>query len=394
MRACHVVASINRNIGGPAVTVPRLAAALAARGMEIRLATLDYPEHGPQTTAPGVTLTSLPTTARNRLGRGWSPAFHHALTTLARQQLDIIHNHGLWMFPNLYARQVALAARVPLVISPRGMVEQWSLGRSRWKKWLVWHAFEKTNLARAAMFHATSTEEAASIRALGLRQPIAMIPNGIEIPDADAAGDRALLERRFPELRGRRWLLFLSRLHPKKGVLELLRVWQRLHAQFPDWHLVLAGPDLDGYSATVRAAVGDLQLPECVTLTGMLAGEMKDSAWAGAELFVLPTYSENFGVAVAEALAHGCPALTTRGAPWRGLTEQRCGWWIEMTEAELASALNIALQLPAEERRAMGAQGRDWMRRDFSWAGIAQQMEAAYAHLLGHGPRPDCVLVA
>lgn len=390
MRVCHVVASVNRNIGGPAISVPRLASALAARGVESRLATLDYPEHGPQTPVPGAALTSLPTTALNRLGRGWSPAFHHALTTLARQGLDVLHNHGLWMFPNLYARRVALAAKIPLVISPRGMVEQWSLGRSRWKKWFVWHAFEKTNLARAALFHATSHDEVASIRALGFRQPIAMIPNGIEIPEAGAAGDRTLLEQQFPELRNRRWLLFLSRLHPKKGVLELLRVWQRLQAQFPDWQLVLAGPDLDGYSATVRAAVNDLQLSARVTLTGMLAGELKDAAWAGAELFVLPTYSENFGIAVAEALAHGCPALTTRGAPWRGLVEQRCGWWIEMTEAELTAALAAALQLPAEERRALGGRGRDWVRRDFSWAGIAERMASAYAHLLGQGPRPDC----
>jgi glycosyltransferase involved in cell wall biosynthesis len=392
MRVCHVVASINRDIGGPAISVPRLASALAARGVESHLATLDYPEHGPQTQVPGATLTSLPTTTLNRLGRGWSPAFHHALTALARQGLDVLHNHGLWMFPNHYARQVAVTAGVPLVISPRGMVEQWSLGRSRWKKWLVWHAYEKANLAHAAMFHATSHEEAASIRALGLRQPIAMIPNGIEIPEASAFGDRALLERKFPELRGRRWLLFLSRLHPKKGILELLRVWQRLHAQFSDWHLVLAGPDLDGYTATIRAAVNDLRLTARVTLTGMLAGELKDAAWAGAELFVLPTYSENFGLSVAEALAHGCPALTTHGAPWRGLTEQSCGWWIEMAESELATALATALQTPAEERRAMGVRGRDWMRRDFSWAGIAERMEACYAHLLGQGPRPDCVL--
>ena len=390
MRVCQVVASINRNIGGPAISVPRLASALATRGVESRLATLDYPGHGPQTSVPGASVTSLPTTALNRLARGWSPAFHHALTALARQGLDVLHNHGLWMFPNHYARQVAVAANVPLVISPRGMVEQWSLGRSRWKKWLVWHGFEKTNLARAALFHATSHEEAASIRALGLHQPIAVIPNGIEIPEPGAARDREMLEEKFPGLRGRRWLLFLSRLHPKKGVLELLRVWQRLHGQFPSWHLVLAGPELDGYRATVSAAVNDLRLSEHVTLTGMLAGDLKASAWAGAELFVLPTYSENFGLSIAEALAQGCPALTTHGAPWRGLTEQRCGWWIEMTESALAAALAAALQTPAEERRAMGARGRDWMRRDFSWPGIAQRMEAAYAHLLGQGPCPDC----
>lgn len=390
MRVCHIVASVNRNIGGPAVSVPRLTSALATRGMDVQLATLDYMEHGPQTPAPGVAVTSLPAGPLTRALRGWSPGLRRHLQDAAQSGVGIVHNHGLWMFPNLYARQAAVAAGVPLVISPRGMVEQWSLGRSRWKKWLVWHAFEQASLNRAALFHATSREEADSIRALGLRQPIAVIPNGIEIPAPAAAPGRALLEEKFPELRGRRWLLFLSRLHPKKGVLELLRVWQRLRAEFPDWQLVLAGPDLDGYGATVRAAVNELQLAGCVTLPGMLAGEVKESAWSGAELYVLPTYSENFGVAVAEALAHGCPALTTHGAPWRGLAEHGCGWWIDMTEAELAAALAAALRLSAEERRAMGTRGRQWMARDFSWAGIAEQMESAYAHLLGRGPRPDC----
>lgn len=392
MRICHVVASVNRNIGGPAVSVPRLTAALAARGSDLQLATLDYQEHGPQTPASGVKVTSLAAGPITRALRGWSPELRRHMQGVARSGVHLIHNHGLWMFPNLYAREAATSFGVPLVISPRGMVEQWSLGRSRWKKWLVWHAFERANLAAASLFHATSREEADSIRALGFSQPVAVIPNGIELPEPAPPGGRALLEEKFPALRGRRWLLFLSRLHPKKGVLELLRVWQRLHAQFPDWHLVLAGPSLDGYDATVRAAINELQLTARVTLTGMVADELKDSTWAGAELFVLPTYSENFGVAVAEALAHGVPALTTCGAPWRGLIEHRCGWWIEMTEAELAATLASALATPAGELRAMGARGRDWMNRDFSWAGVAQQMEAAYAHLLRRAERPGHIL--
>lgn len=394
MRVCHVVASINRNVGGLASSVPSLASALAARGVENSLVTLDYPEHGAQCSTVGVTLTSVPTAPLNRWLRGWSPPFRRALASVARSGVDVLHGHGLWMFPNLYVRQVARTARVPLVISPHGMVEPWSLGHSRWKKRIVWQAFERENFQRATMFHATSHEEVDSIRALGFRQPVAMIPNGIEIPAEGAEGDRTLLEQRHPELRGRHWLLFLSRLHPKKGVLELLRVWQRLHVQFPGWHLVLAGPDLDGHGEIVRAEIGKLRLSACVTLTGMLTGELKSSAYAGAELFVLPTYSENFGVVVAEALAHGCPALTTHGAPWRSLPVHGCGWWIEMTEPELAATLSVALELSAAERRAMGARGREWVRRDFSWPHIAQEMEAAYAHLLGKGPRPDCVLVA
>lgn len=392
MRVCHVVASINRDTGGPAITVPRLASALSSRGIEVDLATLDYPQHGPQTVVAGVTVSSTPTSWANRALRGWSSPFRRGLRSLVGDGVDLIHNHGLWMFPNLYARQTAKAARIPLVISPRGMVEPWSLRNSSIKKKIVWSLFEKGNLQSADLFHATSMAEADSIRSLGIQQPIAVIPNGIEVPDLAQRPDRSLLENLFPELRNRQWLVFLSRLHPKKGVLELLAAWKRLATDFPGWHLILAGPDLDGFEITVRNEIATLGLNKCVTVTGMLNADHKQSAFVGAELFVLPTHSENFGVAVAEALAHAVPVLTTHGAPWSGLIDHRCGWWIEFTPQKLIDGLGAALKVPREERVAMGLRGRDWMARDFSWDKVAEQMQLAYTYALGKAPAPDFVL--
>ena len=391
MRVCHVVASINRNTGGPAVTVPRLASALAAAGVTADLASLDYLQHGEPTPAPNVRRLSQPAGATARFGRGWSRSFQRALAAHVGGGVQLVHNHGLWMFPNLYARQAAARAGVPLVISPRGMVEAWSLGRSRLKKFFVWHAFEKNNLVAAKMFHATSTAEGDSLRALGFRQPVAVIPNGMDLPDLITIPARGALERRFPELLGKRWLLFLSRLHPKKGVVELLRAWTRLAPRYPDWHLILAGPDLDGYGETMRCEAASLGIAGRVTFPGMLAGDDKFSALANADLFVLPTRSENFGIAIAEALAHGVPVVTTTGAPWSELRDHGCGWWIELSDTALLAALEPAMNLPAEQRREMGRRGRELVALKYSWSGVAEQMKAAYLWLLGRAAQPAWV---
>lgn len=391
LSALHVVASINRDVGGPAVSVPGLCAGLARSGVACTLATLDYAVHGPQLAPEGVRLASLPAGFVARKFRGWSPAFVRLLAAEAARA-DLVHDHGLWMFTNLYARRSAQAARLPLVISPRGMLEAWSLGRSRARKWMAWRLYQERNLEAAALFHATGEAEAMSIRGLGLRQAVAVIPNGVQVPAAAALPGRGLLERRFPELAGRRWLLFLSRLHPKKGLLELVRSWQSLAPRFPEWRLVIAGPDLDGHGREVRSLIDSLALWRSITLAGMLEGEEKASALANAGALVLPTRSENFGIVVAEALAHGTPVVTTRGAPWGELESHRCGWWIEPGERPLAAALSEALALPSGQLKKMGLRGRDLAAARYSWDTAAARTKAVYEWLLGRGPRPACVV--
>jgi glycosyltransferase involved in cell wall biosynthesis len=391
MRICQVVASINRDTGGPALTVPRLAAALEAVGLESSVASLDYPEHGSQTSDFPIQKLTTQIGAVGRVLRGWSPAFQRQLSAFVRDDVRVVHSHGLWMFPNLYARRAAIEAKIPFVISPRGMVEHWSLSRSRWKKALAWNAFERGNLSAASLFHATSADEVGSLQSLGFRKPIALIPNGIDLPELGAAPGRQTLESRFAGLKDVRWLLFMSRLHPKKGVAELLQVWSTLHAQFPDWHLVVAGPDLDGYGDTLRQLTATLNLSRHVTFTGPLSGSDKECALANADLFVLPTHSENFGVAVAEALAYGIPAVTTKGAPWEDLQTSDCGLWIDFGEDSLAAALGHAMRRSPEERKAMGNRGRTLMQQKYSWGRVGHEMKSVYLWLCGAGPQPPCV---
>ena len=390
LRVCQVVASINRDVGGPAVTVPRLASSLAEQGVACTLVTLDYSNLGPQTSAQGVELLSLPAGCWTKRMRGWSPPLRSRLLSQAAST-DLIHNHGVWMFPNLYARQAASHAGVPLVLSPRGMLEEWSLGRSRMKKFVAWHLWERKNLAAARLFHATSGAEASSLRKIGLRQPIAIIPNGVDIPDPSTFPSRRVLEQKHTELIGRRWLLFLSRIHPKKGVLELIASWRDVERQFPGWHLILAGPDLDGYCVIARNKVAALGINRRVTFTGMLAETEKSAAFANAEVFVLPTHSENFGIAVAEALAYGLPVITTKNAPWPELESRRCGWWIDLEHTALKRSIEDALRSSPDELREMGRRGRALMSEKFSWKRVAEQMKHSYEWLLGRAGKPDCV---
>lgn len=184
--------------------------------------------------------------------------------------------------------------------------------------------------------------------------------------------------------------LFLSRVHPKKGLLELVRAWAQAAPQ--GWRLRIAGPDEGGHWAEVARELERLGLGAAVEYLGPVVGEAKAVLYRQADLFVLPTFSENFGLVVAEALTYGVPVITTRGAPWADLETYGCGWWIDTGVAPLVAALRQALALSDAERQAMGARGRDYVQR-YDWDRIAAETLALYRWVLGQGGRPACVRI-
>jgi len=314
-----------------------------------------------------------------KLGR--SPEMYRWLREEASSgKMDIIHNHSIWMMPNVYPGWVSRETTVPLVVSPRGTFSKWAMERSRLIKVLFWNGLQKQAIAHAKLFHATAESEYEDIRRLGFRQPVAIIPNGIDIPK------KSTDDRRSEE----KTLLFLGRIHPVKGLELLLEAWTRLQSTHADWRLRVVGPGDPAYRRKLSALALSLGA-ERVTFTGPLYGLEKVEAYQSANLFVLPTHSENFGMAVAEALAAGCPVVTTKGAPWADLPEQRAGWWIDIGIEPLRLALDEAMSKHPRELMAMGARGRAWMERDFSWGEIAARMIESYRWVREKGAQPGWI---
>lgn len=254
-------------------------------------------------------------------------------------------------------------------------------------KRIFWPLLQRSALARADCFHATADSEYADIRRLGFRQPVAILPNGIDIPVQP------------PKRKSnRRTMLFLGRIHPKKGLDLLLHAWRCVQDHYDAWDLVIAGSD-SGYGRTsghlnqTRELAVGLGVKR-VAFVGPLYGIDKIHAYRNADLFVLPTRSENFGMSVAEALAMGTPAIVSRGAPWVGLENHRAGWWVEIGVEALADSFRHALSRSPEELTAMGERGRLWMQEEFSWASIGSRMAETYRWLAApFAPAPDWVRV-
>lgn len=384
----HTVASLNTATGGPARSVPGLAAALEARGTPVRILTLDYSELGGLAPDAARLARRIRPNPLTRPLRGWSPAYAAACRDEAAQAA-LVHNHGLWMFPNRDAARAAALAHKPLIISPRGMLGSWALQRNRLAKRLVRAWWQDRVLAQAAAFHATSEAEAADLRRCGIRQPIALLPNGVDLPEGDPP-PRSLIDTALPAARGRRLLLFLSRLHPKKGVEELIAAWSaQSRALRADWHLVVAGPDLTGHRPVVEAAAARDPDPASISLPGPVEGPLKHALLHHAEAFVLPTKEENFGIVIAEALAHGTPALTTHAAPWKALLDGDCGWWIPDDAGALRDTLGSILASSPESLAARGTRGRALVTRTLAWPSIAERMAAFYDWILHSGPQPS-----
>ncbi len=299
---------------------------------------------------------------------------------------SVLHDTGLWLPNNHACAMAARQLRLPYVSSPRGMLAPWSLQYRGFKKRLAWALYQHRDLGTARLLHATSAQEAGELHALGLRQPIAVIPNGVALPQT-IPGPSSTAQ--FPG-DGERTALFLSRLHPKKGLLDLVQAWAVV--QPIGWRMLIGGGDERGHRAEVEAAVRERGLTGQFQFIGEVAERAKWSLYRDADLFILPSHSENFGLVVAEALASGVPVITTRGTPWREVEEHRCGWWTESGVEPLARALRAAIAVTDLERHEMGQRGRLLIESRYAWARAAEAMKAAYEWLLGLAPKPSSIV--
>ena len=383
MKVVVTIGTIDPEHGGPSRSVPALCRALGNAGADVELVTIA--ECGRQAAAQpkeGYKATVIETKATRYQPNSWRQQFKQALRMAINAKEGLLYDVGLWLPSNHFAAQVATETKARFISSPRGMLSRKALQFSKWKKRIAWQLYQCRDLRSARVLHATSQNEAEEFRDLKLNQPIAVVPNGVELP--------AEMQRSEITDYRSRTVLFLSRLHPKKGLEDLVMAWARVRPK--GWRVVFAGPDENNHGQEIESLSESLGVAGDFEFVGSVDDHQKWKLLSEADLFVLPSYSESFGMAIAEALAAGVPVITTRATPWRDIETHRCGWWVDTGADSIAKALSVATACSREELTAMGARGRELVGNKYSWDSAAKNLLSVFEWILGKAEKPACVV--
>ncbi len=318
---------------------------------------------------------------------------------------DIVHLHSIW---NRYVHKMAVWCRrngYPYIISPHGTLTAWALRYHWWKKIPALMLYQYKDLRKARGFHVTSAEEVNDLKRLGLNQLVSIAPLGVSLKQEDSYAHES------------HDILFISRIHPKKGLVTLLQAWSLIvKATRSGWRIVIAGPDDVGHQSELKTLAGELglsmrdfskelefgkkqihggqevplavyrekmsQSDTDVIFTGPVYGETKDWLYQEARIFVLPSHSENFGGVILEALAAGTPCIATKGTPWASLVEHSCGWWVEDSVEELKNSLQTALALDDSHYSQFSSNARSFVAQNYSWTSTAEVLVTAYRNII------------
>lgn len=304
----------------------------------------------------------------------WSGSFGYCpelLDKLLDFEPDIVHLHGLWNFASLATIIWHRKTGRPYVVSAHGMLTPVALQYSRYKKAFAISLFQKEVLQSATIMHATSIEEKNSYLDFGLKNSIKTIPLGMNIFPSFPIQKNSIKRR----------VLFLGRLHHKKGIDWLIDAWLQLENDFPDWELSVVGPVDPSYSNEINK-IKIKCINKKVSFIGPLYGDEKLNYISKSELFILPSRSENFGLTIPESLLLEVPVIATKGTPWSGLETNNAGWWIEQGSSSLEQIMRKAMSLNKSDLHLKGLNGRLWIERDFSNTNIATQWQEVYKSLM------------
>jgi glycosyltransferase involved in cell wall biosynthesis len=398
MKTAHVLPWISRNAGGLFYSVSGLVKAEAALA-------------GMQVEAFGSRDEFSDEDARQ-----WLPSKVHTAAVVGPARLcytprlqrmveefdpDLIHSAAVWTWQAAMVNHIHARAKRPFVLSTRGNLDGWALRHSRWKKIIAVRLFQQKHFDQAACIHALNESELLSIRKFGLRNPVCVIPNGIELPNGNpqsrlprsARNDMA----RNPQYEGRKVLLYLGRIHPKKGLINLVRAWADTRKRnagshrYRDWVLVIAGWDEGGHEKELRTLSMQCGVQDSIFFVGPKYGEEKAALYRSCDAFVLPSFSEGLPMVVLEAWAYGKPVLMTSACNLPEGFLAGAARRIEPKAESIAAGLGELFDAPESELGTMGRQGRALVADRFTWPSIAREMIAVYEWVLGGGAAPACV---
>jgi glycosyltransferase involved in cell wall biosynthesis len=384
MRILHVISSVAPRYGGPSKAVFEMCRELIRRGECAEIYTTNIDVDGyldvpieKAVEANGVRTTYFPVEALSvyKISRPLARALRSSIPNF-----DVVHVHSLYQFPATVAAYYCRQYGVPYIVRPHGTLDPFLYRRHRMRKWLYEALWERRNLSRAAAVHFTSEEEMALATSLGLDFRGVVAPLGIYVEHRSSTPSP--LAESWPETADKKVILFLGRINFKKGLDILVRAFGAIARDRNDVHLLLAGPDSEGYGNQVRRWLKEERVLDKVTFAGMVVGESKDAALAQSTMFVLPSYTENFGIAVVEAMAAGLPVvISNRVNIWREVSCAGAGVIVDPEVSATASAINRLLGDPAAAAR-MGERGASLVRDQFTWDAAGARLVDLYRQVL------------
>lgn len=356
MKIVHITSSIDKSFGGPARSVPQTCLELAKLGVSIELIAQD-----------SLDKVTIPDTNNFKLSlKSYWQLFKYG-SKISSQDVNLIHLQHIWT-PYIYLMAFwAYKKNIPYIITPRGMLEPWIMAHNPWKKKMGLFLYQHNALKRAVHIHATAQMEKDNIRKLGYNNPITIIPNGIDLSEISSIKNSY----------GSKKAIFLSRIHPKKGIELLLEAWRTIDTK--GWTLEIAGNGDHDYVNNLVLSAKDLTN---VHFVGAKYGDDKWDFLRSADVMVLPTFSENFGIVVAEALAVGLPVITTKGTPWEDLNVHNCGWWIDLSVENLKHTLTEIFSEKTSLLKVKGENGVTLIKQKYDMKQVGIAMENLYKKIL------------
>lgn len=391
MKVLTFLTSIFLKGGGPSRSVPMLVKGLAEVGVDITLMMFrseDMNTHALEGTSAKLKMLEEGATSKE------------IEEFILSEKFDIIQMQSMWAKSYHQVAQIARKHNIPYLITPRGMLEPWSLSQKKWKKKLALMLYQMKDLQKAACIFTTAEMEAKHVRDLGVKVPMSVIPNGIE---TDGYACRTSMDG------VKKQILFLSRVHVKKGIEILIEAFNKLRAdslEFRDWSVVIVGNGEAEYIKSLELRVKCLELEDCIKILPPVFGEAKTKLYQESSLFCLPSYSENFGMVIAEAMSCGVPAITTNGTPWQLLNgdcttmcasldmlgdDKRTGWCIELSVENLEKTLREAMSMDSVALYEMGQRGSRMINENFNYRSVAKRTKQLYEWIAEGGKDPEFI---